>query len=183
MATTSSYNARAVSVGIFVLDASSFTLKIMKRAGAIEQQKRHEFQEFASSLAIVQSAFQHRECEDYALMPHKLQPPIENAVCEKRKRGREGTAESTLSACHTETSILPQDLTKETLQALEETMPLKTAAAVLGISPSALRAACRRVGMPRWAHRWYSALAAAAAVPAEKGAAAYARHLRRKYGK
>ncbi len=69
----------------------------------------------------------------------------------------------------------------ETVLALEARLPLPAAAAALGVSPAALRRACRRLGVPRWRHRAHAAAAAAAAAPAAR-AVAYAANLRRRYG-
>ena len=52
-------------------------------------------------------------------------------------------------------------LTGEFLHAMALQMPLLRAAAALGISAAALRAACRRVGMRSWDHRSHAAAARA----------------------
>lgn len=52
-------------------------------------------------------------------------------------------------------------LTGEFLHAMALRMPLLRAAAALGISAAALRAACRRVGMRSWDHRSHAAAARA----------------------
>ena len=67
------------------------------------------------------------------------------------------------------------------IQALERQAPLPAAAASLGMTPSELRRACRRLGIDRWRFRAHAAAAAAAAAP-ESRAVAYVANLRRRYG-
>ena len=76
---------------------------------------------------------------------------------------------------------LGASLTLESVLELEARLPLSAAAAALGVSPSELRRACRRLGVRRWRHRAHAAAAAAAASPAAR-TVAYAANLRRRYG-
>ena len=75
--------------------------------------------------------------------------------------------------------LLPQ-LTLAAIRSLEQRLPLHAAAAVLGITPHELRAACRHLGISRWHHRAHAAAAAAVAAP-ERRTVAYAANLRRRY--
>jgi hypothetical protein len=77
------------------------------------------------------------------------------------------------------------DLTREFLDALALRMPLLRAAAALGISAAALRAACRKVGMRTWDHRHHALAARAVATVDSRGntrAAAYLLSVRQRLG-
>jgi hypothetical protein len=122
-----------------------------------------------------------------APLTSRLPTPCSESGAAIRPRPRGGTGASGVGA-----GGGPVVITLEVLRGLDD-IPLYRAAALLGVSPSSLKNACRRLGLRRWADSRAAARAAAAgesspsasAVSAAAGRGAldvaYARRLYRKY--